>query len=1096
MMKKRILSLVVVMTMMLSFMPVIAQAATSGTCGDNLTWTLDDNGTLTISGEGAMANWSSSSYVPWYSSRDSIQDVIIGNSVTSIGDWAFWCCSSLTSVTIPDSVTSIGGSAFCYCSSLESVVIPDSVTSIGEGAFYDCRSLESAVIPDSVTSIGSNAFSACSSLTSIEIPYSVTSIGSYAFCYCSSLTSISVDINNQYYSSENGILFNKDKTTIIQYAIGKTDTKYTIPDSVTSIGVWAFEECSSLESVVIPNSVTSIGVWAFEECSSLTDVYYGGSEEQWRAIRVGIGNEDLTNATIHYNSMVSGTDTPKPEPTSEPIIIEPTTEPEPTTSPGEKEPIMRSKSSSGNSNTKGKYGFSVTLDEADRAYLEKFISGITYTVNSVSENFSIDSSPTYIISEDGKTAEYYITGTVNGDYSVDIDIYSAGGQKVHHKATSSTSYGVPTVTDNSTNSNNSSTTDIELKSAANKWIQACNDYIALLAEKCEKSAKEADENTELQVVIEKKAKELMGQDAKNSWFGLPAHLPEDAELYCYEALYEAIIAGGERENIDFGSVKTGLFGTISTNTKIVNTISKAINNISFEKQYGKYKITINATGFNGAYTGSINVRNLQGYGTYWGMLTSPQDATLEVVADYIIALRDLEINAICSVFTAAANDLKIKSVNDLTKNWIKKNLKKNIKIFQDKGFGQVDEFLGNCVQYYQYVSKLNKTGDISEFVNDAKTTLDYSDKLSNSNYTASDAALNKAMSVVKNAESELKDRALDYLYGTGYDFDKEDKGFVNFVKSIFKCPVSIGVYNSNDELIGYVGDDDIWYDDSIIITQEGDVKTIYSNQVDEIYFDIKGTDYGTLNCVFEEYDNNMPVGRTNFYDIPLYQEKNLSCTLLSGNNSTAVDNLIIQSDNEEIYADEYISSTENAATELNVITDNCNYGTIFGAGTYIRGDQAVLTAIPNDDCAFIGWFNGEEILSLNMVYEFTVKKDTNITAKFAKTEYTLENVFFETLEMYADDIDDISAVKNNDSFNITITTKNDSDINLDNSKMYIVAYDDNDALKQVNVFDITKTDNKNVFTVDIPQQEFSVFIWNNDNAPITKVNFGRKQYAQ
>ena len=106
-MKKKILSLVVVMAMLLSFMPVIAQAATSGECGDNLTWTLDDEGTLTISGTGDMTDWSYSS-VPWYSSRSSIKNVIIGNSVTSIGSSAFDSCSSLKSVVIPDSVTSIG----------------------------------------------------------------------------------------------------------------------------------------------------------------------------------------------------------------------------------------------------------------------------------------------------------------------------------------------------------------------------------------------------------------------------------------------------------------------------------------------------------------------------------------------------------------------------------------------------------------------------------------------------------------------------------------------------------------------------------------------------------------------------------------------------------------------------------------------------------------------------------------------------------------------------------------------------------------------------------------------------------------------------
>ena len=165
--------------------------AASGTCGDNLTWDLT-NGTLTISGTGAMTNYSDSesNRAPWYSSRSSITSVVINAGVTSIGNSAFYGCSSLTSVEIPNSVTSIGGNAFSDCSRLTSVTIGNSVTSIGEAAFSYCSSLTSVTIPNSVTSIGKYAFVYCSSLTSVTIPNSVTSIGDNAFYQCSSLTSV------------------------------------------------------------------------------------------------------------------------------------------------------------------------------------------------------------------------------------------------------------------------------------------------------------------------------------------------------------------------------------------------------------------------------------------------------------------------------------------------------------------------------------------------------------------------------------------------------------------------------------------------------------------------------------------------------------------------------------------------------------------------------------------------------------------------------------------------------------------------------------------------------------------------------------------
>ena len=167
-------------------MGLSANAEKSGSCGPNLKWLLTDDGVLTISGKGEMDDYR---FSPW---RDSgVKRIIIGNSVTTIGGYAFSSCGSLTSVNIPNSVTTIEVYAFSVCISLTSVTIPNSVTTIGQLAFSGCSSLTSVTIPNSVTTIGSEAFSGCTNLKKVNIGKSVKDIGEYAFDYCTSITQIS-----------------------------------------------------------------------------------------------------------------------------------------------------------------------------------------------------------------------------------------------------------------------------------------------------------------------------------------------------------------------------------------------------------------------------------------------------------------------------------------------------------------------------------------------------------------------------------------------------------------------------------------------------------------------------------------------------------------------------------------------------------------------------------------------------------------------------------------------------------------------------------------------------------------------------------------
>jgi len=223
----------------------------------------------------------------------SLKSINIPSSVTSIGNYAFKDCTQLESIDIPSNVTRIGNGAFYFCGSLRSIEIPKKVTSIGDRAFYYCYNLQNIVITDTVKSVGDWAFGFCQSLASITLPNSVTSIGDEAFAFCESLdtfvipasvTEMGIDIfhgctslinievakENTVYSSINGNLYSKDGKTLLRYAIGKTDSSFTIPDGVTGIGDYAFNDCGNLVSVVIPNAVTSMGNFVFTGCTSLT----------------------------------------------------------------------------------------------------------------------------------------------------------------------------------------------------------------------------------------------------------------------------------------------------------------------------------------------------------------------------------------------------------------------------------------------------------------------------------------------------------------------------------------------------------------------------------------------------------------------------------------------------------------------------------------------------------------------------------------------------------------------------------------------------------------------------------------------------------
>ena len=301
--------------------PVAAVA--NGECGNNMVWGLSEDGTLFITGTGKMDNYSWDFPAEWHGYSADIRKAVIGKGVQSIGSWAFESCDCLEEAVLNEGLTGIGEMAFAYCGNLGSVTLPSSLGKIGYGAFMS------------------------TGLETVSIPAGVRNIGESVFAYCSRLTAISVDPANSKYASVNGVLFNREKTRLIQYPVGKDGTTYIVPNGVTAIeqdafswagltsvelpdsmrtvgsgafyyaqelrkivfpagsiriDSFAFGSCQSLRTVVFPGRDVTVADYAFTECGSLSGVYYGGTEAECQASLSadGEGNDPLLQAAWHY----------------------------------------------------------------------------------------------------------------------------------------------------------------------------------------------------------------------------------------------------------------------------------------------------------------------------------------------------------------------------------------------------------------------------------------------------------------------------------------------------------------------------------------------------------------------------------------------------------------------------------------------------------------------------------------------------------------------------------------------------------------------------------------------------------------------------
>ena len=983
-------------------------------------------------------------YCAFYNCR-GLTSVTIPNSVTSIGRSAFSGCSGLTSVTIPGSVTSIGDSAFYGCSGLMSATIHGGVKSIGDSAFRGCSGLKSITIPNSVTSIGSGAFVGCSGLRSVTIPNSVTSIGPGAFGDCSGLTSVTIpnSVTNIGYDAFSGcasvsyvkVTGQGDMSSAISRAWKSSESGSLVvilENGITSICGSAFSGCSGLTGVTIPNSVTSIGGSAFSGCSALKDVYYDGTQSQWNAITISSGNSPLTDqtsgVTIHCKSSDPGAtsgdrgklhlglasrvcvgdldravNTVFVDWTSEdigktiswqssnPAVFELTGQTSHTYNGGPASWSVR-----GNVRSGGASVVTITTSEGDSVFFTVWVeeeknairlSGdralltgesaelsakIALNVFHIGDTIEWRSSDGGVLAFDRGGTESVskpFTTIPDSPFTDRIRVYARGSGKATvtcrlPASGAEASFEVRVSTER----------DRKVQEFAHQWLGSYSEYIQSLKDRVEEAASgdiRAGSLDDLAKQFESELGEKYGMRVA------AGGTPKKQMIYAYKALLEMMASYTSTELVISG---ISLEHLDKVPMDIVNNVAAALQSTTYEYQEGNITVAVSLFDYAGARFGQATISELGKIGFYTVGISSSQAAVKNIISDYMLQLLDLQKALAKRAYKEALKDLEKaifgQSVSSLTQIKISNYVGKHTRRLAELGLGDVTKTLNSSYNYYQFLKKViagdtDQLGDMLMGVKD----ISFSDP----------SIENK---IAKRAIQAMEGFHEDIMAAIAGEPPKKESWLTKTtqaVASIFNCPVNITVFDSAGRQVGYIGDDGLEYDESVIFIERcGESKIIYSKG-EALSYELTGTDDGVLNCTFEEYRNGAAIGRVNYYDIPLYEGAAISAEVAA--NELTVNTVTVTAEENKVFPNEMISAAnyDGASVDIACLASTAAGGETYGTGIYVRGDAVSIQAVEKADYVFLGWQDSNgALVSISPVYEFTAKEDETFTALFSK----------------------------------------------------------------------------------------------------------------
>lgn len=938
-----------------------------------------------------------------------------GSVCSWIGSYALCGCSKLKEITIPASVTSLGAYAFYGCTNITGVVFEENSACyrIGAYAFYGCGNLTDIKLPDSVTVIGACAFSGCP----VKISnVSVSSVDDYAFYDCSNITSATI------------LGGTGSVGTYAFYGTGLTSV--TIPVSVMVIEDYAFGNTPSLKDVYYGGSEVqweAIEVGEGNNSLKRATIHYncdvpdaGGHESRedgtvryfvkWDAEKqIAYFDIDPDDNPANLGSKVTEkTDTSFLENVDELvgtyvlvqtklrddgmvdadflISIKPVTT---------KYGVVTAKQDNG----------MVVID--DMAFQSDITAQFTLDVGDAVRYYLLDGSQVGSIAAQDLSMCGQVSA-VDGDlvtigtvqYSIspfaseltrgklqsaillerEVDFFADGGI-IFQARLHQVPYDVPEMKFDYDQLQDPAKGYV--LNYRDEWLQAYQEYTeAVLA-----ALRAYAGNTEVQKsdTIKAQAQAMQEHDEKeyDKYITVRATQKEDFEKYKDKA-YEALATYFYEELSNY-SVPT--LNAIDPEKPLSGAkfVAMFLQNIGQAKarEYTVDGVKIRITPHVEAM-GLLGLGSLEIIGTdVEATLGNSQENIQETLTAFV-----KELQSYTKTQTYKAVDLFFKETDELgiykvSKEWLS-NIETRIKekmevvwdtIVEKAGLGDLMQDLDTCYNYFRFAEQAIDTLKSA----DIKEALEKISKLTKfENKTIKDAAVGKAMDKLKKAAKKYDRSLVEYMDGTIEDKEK------SFWRFFFNCPVEVAVYNSAGTQVGYIGEDDLWYSDGLVIRRAGEAKEIIIQTEDLPTFVATATDYGTMSVVVEEYSNGIPSGRLNYYDVALVPNANFSITPIRDIQANA-GTLALQSSSGPIYASEYISAENSAAVNIGCAVEGVDGQTACGAGVYVRGNPVVVYTKSVEGYDFVGWYdeNGS-LVSSSVVYSFTAREDRELTARFCQ----------------------------------------------------------------------------------------------------------------